>query len=443
MNIKVTIGNSSSKVEGLSAKQIKELTEILSYTPNANRTKFSGKQYGRKTRLLTPRGHRFPTGLLYLVQAYLKGYSGVIYADTRIKPQSRPGLFTAQLPYAPYPEQEQAALAAVKRCRGIIAAPTALGKSLICALIIRNLQVFTLIVVPSLELKRQLTETLTTIFGSDRVGGLGLPIAVENVAALDPKRVPKGYDCVIIDEFHHSGAKTYRQLNKLSWGGIYYRFGLTATPFRSDENEKILLESVLSQVIYRIEYKTAVEKGYVVPLEAYYYDLPKTSLGTATTWPQVYRTLFTTNAALNTLVSDLVLSLDASGVSSLVLVKEVEHGRRLEGSTGMPFANGKDGCNKALIQDFNSKASNSLIGTVGIVGEGVDTKPAEYVLLAGGGKSKNAFMQQCGRVLRIYAGKTSGKVILFRDSSHKWTLKHFRACCKFLKEEYGIIPVKL
>ena len=290
-------------------------------------------------------------------------------------------------------------------------------------------------VVPSLELKRQISKSLFEIFGKNE------NIAVENVDSLLIDE-PANYDCVIIDEFHHSGAKTYRKLNKKAWAEVYYKFGLTATPFRSDDNERLLLESVLSRVIYKIDYKTAVDKGYIVPLEVYYVDVPLSNTE-GYTWHEVYNDLVVNNKARNKIIHELLVKLHVNKVSTLCLVKEIQHGETLSSLSNIDFANGQTEGSDQLIKQFAIGRSNSLIATSGVCGEGVDTKPCEFVVIAGLGKSKNAFMQQCGRALRVYPGKESGKVILFKDSSHRWTLSHFKAQVKILKDEYGIKPVKL
>ena len=437
--IRLTIDNSMCRIEGLPIKAHKSLGHLLSY-------KVQSGQYRRffYRSLLTKKGD-FPTGLLYLTRNFLKT-QGIKYVvlDKRKKPESKKGLFTLKLPYAPYLEQKAAAHACEHFGRGVVVAPTGVGKSAICALIINRLQVRTLIVVPGVELKRQLGESLQEAFGKDKVStSIKKPkaITVENVDALDPKKsMPGLFDCVIIDEFHHSGAATYRKLNKLAWNGIYYKFGLTATPFRSQDDERILLESVLSKVIFRITYKTAIDKGYIVPVEAYYYELPKVVVDEVM-WPGVYKELVTHREDRNTLICKMVLSLALNDRSVLCLVKEIAHGKNI--SSVVAFANGGDEASRRFIKEFALNHRKALIGTTGIVGEGVDTKPCEYVIIAGLGKSKNAFMQQVGRGLRRYADKESCKVILFYDKSHKWTREHFNAQKKILLDEYGVVPVKL
>ncbi len=438
--VALTVGNSLSHLSGLSVAQFKALRELMSYTVEGSY--FAGNVKCSKRYLLDKKG-TFPTGLLYIAEGYLKAHLHCLY-DLRRRPVSQADGFALNLPVTAYPEQLATALAFAQADRGIGVAPTGLGKSVIAAQTIALLKVPTLVVVPGLELKRQLTATLGAVFPDGSVGGLGSLIAVENVDALDCTKPLVGYDAIIIDEFHHAAAATYRKLNQKSWGNVYYRFGLTATPFRANDSERLLLESVLSKVVYRIEHKDAVANGRIVPIEAYYYDLPPTpGLQNCRSWPKVYSELVVNNDYRNKLIAWLMNRLFLENAKTLCLVKEIKHGETLSHLTGAPFANGQDGNTRLQVLEFNVGDTRGLIGTTGVIGEGVDTKPAEWVILAAGGKSKNQFMQGCGRGFRIYPGKESCKIVMFRDASHKFTLKHFNACVKFLKEEYGCLPVKL
>lgn len=433
----LTVNNSESQITGLSSEETKRLRKALSYTVNPNAQFFSGT-HRSPTRCLMDAKGRFPTGLLPRVKKELNLDPGSIL-DHRIKPDAPRMLHNANLGIIPYDEQRRAVYACADRDRGIISMPTGTGKSLVIALIIQELQVKTLVVVPSLELKTQLTTQLTTQFGS----AVGKTIYVENIDSI-PMIETSDYDCVIIDEFHHSAASTYRKLNKRAWNKVYYRFGLTATPFRSQDHEQILLESVLSEVIYELDYHTAVKKGYIVPVEAYYFDLPKRDIDPGVNnWHSVYAQLVVHNPYRNEIIANLLMQLDEAKLSALCLVKEIAHGAELADLTNCKFASGESDDNRIKILEFNLKEINTLIGTTGILGEGVDTKPCEYVIIAGLGKSKNQFMQQVGRGLRKYSNKKTCKIILFCDTSHKWTRAHFRAQVKYLRDEYGVVPVKL
>jgi superfamily II DNA or RNA helicase len=251
------------------------------------------------------------------------------------------------------------------------------------------------------------------------------------------------YDIVIIDEFHHSAAKTYRKLNEKNWSNIYYRFGLTATPFRSKDTERLLLESVLSKVIYEVPYEVCVQKGYIVPLEVFYVSLHSRKIkGNQNSWPAMYKELVTNCEPRNTIIQELLLKFHANKVPTICLVKEISHGESLSCDGAFNFVSGQND-ERHLIDDFCEGKINTLIGTEGVLGEGIDTKPAEVIIIAGLGKSKNRLMQSIGRGFRRYPGKESCKVIIFKDSSHKWAINHFKEQCKVIKEQYGVIPVEI
>lgn len=446
--IALKINNSYSSISGLSIEQFKTLREILSYKLPKAQSYFSRDPAQGKRYLLDKRGE-FPTGLLYLVEIYLSLLSRpVSKLDHRKRPEAQPGRFEASMSLKPYPEQITAAKMLFRAHRGICSAVTGFGKSLIIALLVDLLQVRTLVVVPSLELKTQLRETLKKIFPKTQIGGLGLDIAVENIAALDPKKKLIGYDAVIIDEFHHSAAKTYRELNKKSWVDVYHRFGFTATCFRSISEEKLLLESMLSQVVYKIDHAEAVSKGYVLPLEAYYFELPKIEVKSADNWAAVYSELIVNRKDRNEKIVSLGNRLFVGCKSTLILVNQIDHGEILQqmfSDIGLevPFANGEDSTSSEHIADFSCGKLKLLVAS-SVVGEGVDTRACEYIILAGGsGKSRVKLMQNAGRSFRKFVGKDSGKIITFKDYSHKWLIGHHAHFMKTMREEYGVKSIKL
>lgn len=429
---KITVGNSYSKIEGLEAAPFEALRKALSYRIDAQAAFFS-KSFGPQIKYMIDKRGEFPTGLLTKVKELLRTYPvNVVVNDTRTKPKS------LKLPMdlgkvTPYPDQRWAAEAIRDKHRGCISAPTGSGKSLIIALIIGELKVKTLVVVPSLEIKRQLSDVLEAYFGNTPL------ITVENIDS-NALKSSKSYDLLIIDECHHVAAKTYQKLNKSAWSGIYYRALLTATPFRNNPEETLLFEGIAGDIVYAIAYQNAVKSGYIVPVEAYYFQVPKQPTN-AYTWAEVYSQLVVNNQVRNELIASILSSLESKAL--LCLVKEIRHGEILSDLTGIPFANGQDESTRDYIRQFNSGEIKALIGTTGVLGEGIDTKPAEYVIIAGLGKARSAFQQQVGRVLRRYGDKDSGKVLLFSDKSHKFTQRHFKAQTTILKEEYNVTPIQL
>jgi len=429
--IKLEIGNSYSKITGLSAKQEKELREALSYIVGGSSAYYSG--FGvRKKSLLNKKGE-FPSGLLWRTEVWLKNQK--INWCRIEKRQNRPLTIPRRLvglEVTPYKDQLEAVKKAELYGHGTISMPTGTGKSLVIALIAARLNVKTLVIVPSIEIKKQLSESISDALGPSH------KVTVENI---DSRRLNKltDFDCLIIDEAHHSAAKTYQKLNKTAWTGIYYRFFMTATPFRNDTEETLLFEAIAGQVIYKLDYKTAVKNKYIVPIEAFYIDLPKHK-NDYYAWQEVYKNLIVNNVHRNSIIFSLLFSLYEADKSTLCLVKEVQHGKNINYPV---FVHGEDDETRFLINKFNNREIKGLVATSGMMGEGVDTKPCEYVIIAGLGKAKSQFMQAVGRAVRNYPGKESAKIIIFRDTSHKFTLRHFNAQKKILKEEYGVVVSKL
>lgn len=427
----IKIDNSFSSVQGMDIALHKKIKNALSYLISLDGIN------SQRVSLLSKSGE-FPSGLVHVVKkALATNKQPYKIQDLRTRPQMGAIQFSFKSGVTPYKEQLEACNAALKSHRGCLSMATGTGKSITMAMLIAKLGVKTLVIVPNLQLKQQLTETFKHCFGNLN------NITVENI---DSRSLHKqsDYDCLIVDEAHHSAAKTYRTLNKKYWTNIYYRFFFTATPFRSNTEELLLLQSITGEVIYTLDYFAAVNSGLITPVEAYYIEVPrKDNLNNPNSWASVYSELVVNNDVRNSILVSILFSLHANGKSTLCLVKQIEHGVSLSAEGAFLFANGKDENTNEIISKFVSKKVNVLIGTTGVIGEGTDTKPCEYVVIAGLGKSKNAFMQQVGRVVRRYPGKETGKVIIILDKSHKWSRAHFKAQCKILEEEYGVVPIKL
>lgn len=443
--MKLQIGNSTSRLTDMTQKEFSEVRNLLSYRLDPKKAYYAGFNASKNRYLIDKRGN-FPSGLLPLVERYLQKTTSGHPLDLRTRPEANRRLYKLLFKengVTPYPEQIDSVVECLKGSRGILQMPTGFGKSITMVLLVHTLGLKTLIVVPNRELKRQLRSTFDLL-----LKGSSSNVTIENVDSPALNR-SGDHDCLIIDEAHHAAASTYRKLNSKAWNNIYYRYCFTATPWRSNEEEHLLMQSVTGEVLYSLSFKTCVEKGYVLPIEAYYVELPKKQYK-GSTWQQVYSELVVNNEPRNEVISNLLLKLQSKETSSLFLVKEVMHGYnvlkkilRVINDDSVPFIYGENKNNDVLLRAFNKRKFSCLIGTTGVVGEGVDTKPAEYIIIAGLGKSKGAFMQACGRGVRVYEDKKSCKIIIFKDRSHKWTLSHFNEQVKILKEQYGVVPVKL
>lgn len=473
MTARIAIGNGESQIIGLTKEGYQGLKKALGYTVNNGRMKFGFKIVnGRRVKTRVPmrefkslldRKGRFPTGLLSRAAAFLdKKKIDCTFDDTRVVPSlhSLAEAFEVQKDdFVPLQWQVDAAKAALDAYRGILAAPTGTGKSYLACMILLAFGVKSFICVPSLGLKGQLTDSINDLFGPMTAGPLVrgkavFPVTVENVDALKPTHDLSGVDLLLIDEYHHSAATTYRKLSVTLWKDIYWRFGLTATPFRSRSEEGILMASIVSDIAYRLTYEDAVRQGLIVPMRVFYVEAPKPDgkMKTHTNYHNAYQDLVVNNANAHKLVAGLAEKLYAKQDSSLVLCRQIDHGLAVQkilddNGIEVPFAEGTSDLKDHDIRNFCMQNEWVLIGTVGVLGEGVDTKPAVWVIIAGAGKAKVQLMQNLGRIFRTYPGKTMGYAIILKYSGNKWLENHFNETVKTVWEEYGLrverLPMEL
>jgi superfamily II DNA or RNA helicase len=428
------IDNVSSRVAGLSDADFLLLRKALSYRLDRQAAAYVPNPANHVKYLIDKKGN-FPTGLMHRVMAFSAkndlqvSVKDLRSGETALKVPGRS--FKARTAIIPYQAQVDALRAAKARRRGVIQMPTGTGKSFVIAMLLNELKLRTLIVVPTLELKSQLTESLSLTLTSME------GIVVENIDSTRLQTL-KDFDCLILDEVHHGASKTYRNLNKSAWAKIRWRYGFSATPFRNNPEEQLLYESVAGEVLYQLEYKDAVRAGYIVPVEAYYIEVPKRPVE-GYSWAEVYKELVVGNTARNVILARLGAILP----NCLTLVKEIAHGQELSMLNGVPFANGVDEGSRELIRAFSSGKIPALIATEGVCSEGVDTRACSSVIIAGLGKAKTRFLQSVGRAVRNYPGKTSAKVFIVKDPSHKWCKNHFSAQKKILTEEYQIDTIKI
>lgn len=434
----IAYGNSYSKITGLTIGQLKELRLELSYKVDFATARFIPNPANRVKYCIDRKGN-FASGLLSKVQAFLLKNKIEFSMDNRSINRDEPKRFNrefkSEFNIIPYPDQQKALARLLGIQRGVCSMPTGTGKSHVITMLLYATKLKTLIVVPTLELKKQLNETLTNAFTSME------GITVENT---DSSALMKAtdYDCLIIDECHRSAAKTYRDLNRKAWSSIRWRYAFSATPFRNDQEEQLLYEGVAGGVVYELTYQDAVDKGYICPIEAYYYELPNIPVN-GYTYAEVYAELIVNRQDRNSIIADCLKSLWVMNKHTLCLIKEVAHGKLLSELTGIPFSYGKDDDSRMWIDRFKKGELKCLIATEGIFGEGIDSKPCEFVILASIGKARSSLMQKIGRCVRKYQGKESGKVILFKDKSHKYMLTHYKISAKIIETEYGTQVLKL
>lgn len=177
----------------------------------------------------------------------------------RVAFEERPALpWQPRLSVEPRPYQEEALTAwRAEGCRGVVVLPTGSGKTVVGAMAIAELGLWTLVVVPTIDLLAQWHQALaralagaaegTGVYGGGAREVRPLTIMTYEAAQLHPELLRR-FGLLIFDECHHLPAPSYRQIAEGAHTPL--RLGLSATPERADD-EHLALAYLIGPEVYR------------------------------------------------------------------------------------------------------------------------------------------------------------------------------------------------
>ena len=239
-------------------------------------------------------------------------------------------------------------------------------------------------------------------------------------------------NALIIDEAHLAAVVT-EEIGKQA-KNAYFRLGLSATPFRTD-NQEIRIEGTLGGKIVEVSASDLIESGYLVPPKIFVVNI--NNVETAQTYQEVYNLKVVRNWERNYRIKQFAEGFKAKGTPTLILVERREHGEILEGmiEDAVFVPGGDKGYDDPTDEEKNyrrrmlnavEKNEIVLIATQW-ANVGVDAPRISCLILAGTNQSPVTTYQQVGRVLRcvgkdvndsIKNGKPEAIIIDF-SSSHK------------------------
>ena len=192
--------------------------------------------------------------------------------------------FSATLQMEPRPYQEDALTAWIAEgSAGVVILPTGAGKTFVAAMAIAETQLWTLAVVPTLDLLQQWRTALSSVLsiGMDDIGIFGggekdlkpITIITYDSAALYPRELRR-FGLLIFDECHHLPAPTYRLIAESAFTPV--RLGLSATPERGDMAH-IDLDELIGPEVYRRSPAELTEKRYLAQYQEEIIDIQLSS----------------------------------------------------------------------------------------------------------------------------------------------------------------------
>jgi superfamily II DNA or RNA helicase len=234
------------------------------------------------------------------------------------------------------------------------------------------------------------------------------------------------YDFVIVDEFHHAAAPTYRRL--LDWINPKILLGLTATPERHDELD--ILGYFDNHIAAEIRLPDAINRKLLSPFQ--YFGITDCVDFSTLRWQrggyliEELDNLLTGNEMRAALVIEKVRALlldvrQARGLGFCVSVQHAEYMAKVFNRAGIPSAplsaQSPPELRRTVQKQLVAREIN-FIFVVDLYNEGVDIPELDTIILLRPTESLTVFLQQLGRGLRLHDKKECLTVLDFIGQAH-------------------------
>lgn len=235
------------------------------------------------------------------------------------------------------------------------------------------------------------------------------------------------FDYIVMDEFHHASAATYRRI--IDYFEPRFLLGLTATPERTDGGD--LLALCQENLVYSCGIAAGINQGLLAPFA--YYGVPDTIDYSPTNIPWLSthfdEEALTRAAATTTRAQNVLEQWRARGgrrtLAFCVSQRHADFMREFFTGAGVKVATvhsgpGSDPRQSSL--DRLASGDLEIIFSVDMFNEGVDVPTVDTVMMLRPTESAIVWLQQFGRGLRTQPGKTL-KVIDYIGNHRTFLLK--------------------
>lgn len=224
------------------------------------------------------------------------------------------------------------------------------------------------------------------------------------------------FEYVVVDEFHHASARTYRAV--LSHFQPRFLLGLTATPERLDGAD--LLALCGDNVPYRCDLVDGVQRKELAPF--HYWGVADTVDFAPIPWrngrfdPAALEAAMATKERADAAHREWVAR---AGERTLAFCSSIRHAEYMAthfqglGVSAVALHSGSGTGLRTRVVDQLEGGSLKVLFTVDLFNEGVDLPTLDTVLMLRPTESPVVFLQQLGRGLRIAAGKDHLDVVDF------------------------------
>lgn len=265
----------------------------------------------------------------------------------------------------------------------------------------------------------------------ESVGNLFLSIQTFNSQSFTDKTTPDFYDYIVVDEFHHAAAPSYKKLLE------YYQpkilLGLTATPERMDG--KSILPYFNNRIAAEIRLPEAIDRKLLCPFQYFgvtdNIDLDTLRWSTGGYDKTELSNLYTLSGVAANRRADLVVSsllkyvTDIDDVKGLGFCVSIEHAQFMcryfndHGIPSMYLIGSSPDEERQTAKQRLVAGDVRFIFVVDIYNEGVDIPEVNTVLFLRPTESLTIFLQQLGRGLRLSEDKECLTVLDFIGQANR------------------------
>ena len=342
----------------------------------------------------------------------------------------------------PHSIQEEALLALAQAradglAKGLVVLATGLGKTWLSAFDSRDFE-RVLFVAHREEILNQALETYRKIRPGEYLGSFHgtekHPQAKVLFASIQTlgrqnhldKFLPDQFDYIVVDEFHHAAAATYRRL--IQYFRPKFLLGLTATPERSDGAD--LLDLCDGNLVFRCDLAEGIRRGLLCPFS--YYGVPDEIDYANIPWRSNRfdeEALTTAAATVSRATNALEQLVKRGGRQALAFCVSQQHANFMadflnrSGKRAVAVHAGAGSAPRAESLERLQKGELDVVCAVDMFNEGVDLPDLDTVMMLRPTESKILWLQQFGRGLRKSGADKRLKVIDYIGNHRTFLLK--------------------
>jgi len=338
--------------------------------------------------------------------------------------------------------------------QGVLVAPPGSGKTIIALALVVSKKQPALIITHRKQIYDQWLERIENFLQipKRKIGQIGsskklvktpLTVAmVQTLARMDNlKEISDNFGLIIVDECHHIPAQSFRKV--ITQFNPYYLYGLTATPVRKHNDEKLIFV-YLGQIIHEVnkDFKTKALKSKRSKVKVIINDTKlQFPYKVKTEDYQLLSKVLTFDSKRNELIASDIKKEADKGKKCLVLTERKDHveimGAYLKRNFEVITLTGDLTSKKKQekIKQIESGHFQIIISTGQLLGEGTHFDNLDCLFLVYPFSFEGKLTQYIGRLL--HSDKTSKTVYDYRDREIDYYERMFKKRLKYYEKNYN------